>query len=94
MSVRKSIQANAQAAKRLHADSRVSVRLMISNSLNPFANEPNAMAASAIEVASEACDEEDEHQRHMQTSNASSPSEPSDANSWRRRDLVSMVTFR
>lgn len=26
--------------------------------------------------------------------NASSPSEPSEASSWRRRDLVSMVTFR
>lgn len=26
--------------------------------------------------------------------NASSPSEPSEASTWRRRDLVSMVTFR
>lgn len=62
--------------------------------MNPFANEPNAMSASAIEVASEACDEEDEPQRQRHASNVSSPSEPSDAHSWRRRDLVSMVTFR
>lgn len=50
------------------------------------------MTASAIEVASEVCEEEDDV-RQMLT-NLSSPSEPSDANSWRRRDLVSMVTFR
>lgn len=62
------------------------------NSLNPFATESNAMTASAIEVASEVC-EEDDDVRQMLT-NLSSPSEPSDANSWRRRDLVSMVTFR
>lgn len=65
------------------------------DSLNPFGSvdQTNAvMKASAIEVASEVCEEEDA--AHLST-NLSSPSEPpSEANSWRRRDLVSMVTFR
>lgn len=39
-------------------------------------------------MASEVCEEGD-----FKT-NMSSPSEPSEASTWRRRDLVSMVTFR
>lgn len=39
-------------------------------------------------MASEVCEEID------YKTNASSPSEPSEASTWRRRDLVSMVTFR
>lgn len=61
------------------------------HSLNPFAGDQHAMKASAIEVASEVCEED---VQQLPPTNLSSPSEPSDANSWRRRDLVSMVTFR
>lgn len=31
---------------------------------------------------------------NFKSSNMSSPSEPSEASTWRRRDLVSMATFR
>lgn len=44
---------------------------------------------NAVEIASEMCEE-----INFKTSNMSSPSEPSEASTWRRRDLVSMVTFR
>ncbi|TMW53722.1 hypothetical protein DOY81_001190 [Sarcophaga bullata] len=54
--------------------------------LNPFTNDGN-MKASPVEVASEVYEEP------IKT-NLSSPSEPSEASTWRRRDLVSMVTFR
>lgn len=52
--------------------------------LNPFTTEPKL---APVEVASEMCED-------PFLTNASSPSEPSDASSLRRRDLVSMVTFR
>ncbi|XP_073826873.1 bridge-like lipid transfer protein family member 3B isoform X4 [Musca autumnalis] len=54
--------------------------------LNPFTTEGN-MKASPVEVASEVYEEP------IKT-NLSSPSEPSEASTWRRRDLVSMATFR
>lgn len=54
--------------------------------LNPFTNE-GTMKASPVEVASEVYEEP------IKT-NLSSPSEPSEASTWRRRDLVSMATFR
>ncbi|XP_065355354.1 bridge-like lipid transfer protein family member 3B isoform X2 [Calliphora vicina] len=54
--------------------------------LNPFTNDGN-IKASPVEVASEVYEEP------IKT-NLSSPSEPSEASTWRRRDLVSMVTFR
>lgn len=57
--------------------------------LNPFNTDGGATArANAVEVASEVCEELD------CKTNMSSPSEPSEASTWRRRDLVSMVTFR
>lgn len=52
--------------------------------LNPFSND-NKLAP--VEVASEVCED-------PFLTNMSSPSEPSEASSLRRRDLVSMVTFR
>lgn len=52
--------------------------------LNPFTTESKI---APVEVASEVCED-------PYLTNASSPSEPSDASSLRRRDLVSMVTFR
>lgn len=55
--------------------------------LNPFTSDTNTKP-SAVEIASEVCEE------NMKASNMSSPSEPSEASTWRRRDLVSMVTFR
>lgn len=55
--------------------------------LNPFVGDDNPKA-STVEVASEVCEEIDSK------TNASSPSEPSETSTWRRRDLVSMVTFR
>ncbi len=59
-----------------------------SRRLNPFTSDPNQLKASPVEVASEVCEEP-----QLKT-NMSSPSEPSEASSWRRRDLVSMATFR
>lgn len=62
--------------------------------MNPFNTDGAGSAAAAtartnaVEVASEVCEEID------YKTNASSPSEPSEASTWRRRDLVSMVTFR
>lgn len=61
----------------------------ISFRLNPFTSDGNGAAkANNVEVASEVCEEVD------YKTNMSSPSEPSEASTWRRRDLVSMVTFR
>lgn len=56
--------------------------------MNPFNTESGAGKANAVEVASEVCEEID------YKTNMSSPSEPSEASTWRRRDLVSMATFR
>lgn len=53
--------------------------------LNPFNDAGNKLAP--VEVASEMCED-------PFLTNMSSPSEPSDASSLRRRDLVSMATFR
>lgn len=52
--------------------------------LNPFSNDSKL---APVEVASEMCED-------PFLTNLSSPSEPSEASSLRRRDLVSMVTFR
>ncbi|XP_059616609.1 bridge-like lipid transfer protein family member 3B isoform X2 [Phlebotomus argentipes] len=57
--------------------------------LNPFATDNN-LKASPVEMASEVCEE----QSGAYKTNISSPSEPSEASIWRRRDLVSMATFR
>lgn len=54
--------------------------------LNPFSSDPNNKLAP-VEVASEVCED-------PFLTNMSSPSEPSDASSLRRRDLVSMATFK
>ncbi|XP_068141521.1 bridge-like lipid transfer protein family member 3B isoform X2 [Drosophila tropicalis] len=56
--------------------------------LNPFTNDNN-MKASPVEVASEVYEEPSSYKTNM-----SSPSEPSEGSTWRRRDLVSMATFR
>ncbi|XP_062120674.1 bridge-like lipid transfer protein family member 3A isoform X4 [Drosophila sulfurigaster albostrigata] len=56
--------------------------------LNPFTNDSN-MKASPVEVASEVYEEPSSYKTNM-----SSPSEPSEGSTWRRRDLVSMATFR
>ena len=56
--------------------------------LNPFNTDGTAARANTVEVASEVCEELD------YKTNMSSPSEPSEASTWRRRDLVSMATFR
>jgi hypothetical protein len=54
--------------------------------LNPFSSDVNNKLAP-VEVASEVCED-------PFLTNMSSPSEPSEASSLRRRDLVSMATFR
>ncbi|XP_054742052.1 bridge-like lipid transfer protein family member 3B isoform X1 [Anastrepha obliqua] len=56
--------------------------------LNPFTSDNN-LKASPVEVASEVLEEP-----CYNKTNLSSPSEPSEASTWRRRDLVSMATFR
>lgn len=53
--------------------------------LNPFNDAGNKLAP--VEVALKMCED-------PFLTNMSSPSEPSDASSLRRRDLVSMATFR
>ncbi|XP_055375780.1 bridge-like lipid transfer protein family member 3A isoform X3 [Condylostylus longicornis] len=55
--------------------------------LNPFTNDSN-VRASPVEIASEVYEESN------YKTNMSSPSEPSEGSCWRRRDLVSMATFR
>lgn len=55
--------------------------------LNPFNTDSNTMKVAPVEVASEVCED-------PFLTNMSSPSEPSEASSLKRRDLVSMVTFR
>ncbi|XP_055853904.1 bridge-like lipid transfer protein family member 3B isoform X3 [Episyrphus balteatus] len=57
--------------------------------LNPFTTDTN-LKASPVEVASEVYEEPTNNYK----TNLSSPSEPSEASTWRRRDLVSMTTFR
>lgn len=54
--------------------------------LNPFSSDVNSKLAP-VEVAAEMCED-------PFLTNMSSPSEPSEASSLRRRDLVSMATFR
>lgn len=54
--------------------------------LNPFGSDADNKLAP-VEVASEMCED-------PMLTNLSSPSEPSEASSLRRRDLVSMTTFR
>lgn len=63
--------------------------------LNPHSADSNLKVAPlAVEMATEIMDEVDVLNATYKT-NMSSPSEPSEAaSSWRRRDLVSMVTFR
>ena len=56
--------------------------------MNPFNND-TTIKASPVEVASEAVYEEMDYKTNMST-----PSEPSEPSTWRRRDLVSMATFR
>ncbi|EDW54313.1 GM18514 [Drosophila sechellia] len=56
--------------------------------LNPFTTDN--MKASPVEMASEVYEE----QPSSYKTNMSSPSEPSEGSTWRRRDLVSMATFR
>ncbi|KAJ6647453.1 UHRF1-binding protein 1-like [Pseudolycoriella hygida] len=72
----------------LAADDKTADCMDVMFRLNPFTSDPNQMKASPVEVASEVCEEP-----QIKT-NMSSPSEPSEASSWRRRDLVSMATFR
>ncbi|XP_067623450.1 bridge-like lipid transfer protein family member 3B isoform X2 [Eurosta solidaginis] len=57
--------------------------------LNPFTSDTN-LKASPVEVASEVLEEPSSYNK----TNLSSPSDPSEASTWRRRDLVSMATFR
>ncbi|XP_035917615.1 UHRF1-binding protein 1-like isoform X2 [Anopheles stephensi] len=54
--------------------------------LNPFGQE-SAIKMAPIEVASEVCED-------PFLTNMSSPSDPSESSSLKRRDIVSMVTFR
>lgn len=56
--------------------------------LNPFLTDDSTTKAAVVEVASEVCEEPD-----FKT-NRSSPSNPSESSTWKRRDLVSVVTFR
>lgn len=58
-------------------------------SLNPFQAPENSIKVAPVEVASEVCEENVQYKTNM-----SSPSEPSEASSCKRRDLVSMVTFK
>lgn len=58
--------------------------------LNLGSGDNGGIIGAPVEMATEIMDEVDV----LNVTNMSSPSEPSEGSSWKRRDLVSMVTFR
>lgn len=87
-SIQSDISSDSENYMMVLADDKTADCMDVMFRLNPFTSDP--IKAAPIEVASEVCEE----QLQPYSTNMSSPSEPSEANSWRRRDLVSMVTFR
>ncbi|XP_037024390.1 UHRF1-binding protein 1-like isoform X3 [Bradysia coprophila] len=88
VSMQSDISSDSENFIHILADDKTADCMDVMFRLNPFTSDPNQLKASPVEVASEVCEEP-----QLKT-NMSSPSEPSEASSWRRRDLVSMATFR
>lgn len=93
MSIQSDISSDSENYIMVLADDKTTDCMDVMFRLNPFTGDNSnarsaVAAASAVEVASEVCEELD------YKTNMSSPSEPSEGSTWRRRDLVSMATFR
>lgn len=88
MSMRSDVSSDSDNFTNLLGDDKTMDCMDVMFRLNPFTNDNN-MKASPVEVASEVYEEPSSYKTNM-----SSPSEPSEGSTWRRRDLVSMATFR
>ncbi|XP_032595090.1 UHRF1-binding protein 1 isoform X3 [Drosophila grimshawi] len=87
-SVQSDISSDSEKYAMTMADDKTMDCMDVMFRLNPFTTDNN-LKTSPIEVASEVYEEPSSYKTNM-----SSPSEPSEASTWRRRDLVSMATFR
>lgn len=89
ISIQSDISSDSENFIMVLADDKTADCMDVMFRLNPFtADNSGSSRAAAVEVASEVCEEID------YKTNMSSPSEPSEGSTWRRRDLVSMATFR
>ncbi|XP_055295755.1 bridge-like lipid transfer protein family member 3B isoform X2 [Sitodiplosis mosellana] len=88
ISIQSDISSDSENYVMVLADDKTADCMDVMFRLNPFNTDGTAAKANTVEVASEVCEELD------YKTNMSSPSEPSEASTWRRRDLVSMATFR
>lgn len=89
ISIQSDISSDSENYIMVLADDKTADCMDVMFRLNPFtADNSSSSRAAAVEVASEVCEEVD------YKTNMSSPSEPSEGSTWRRRDLVSMATFR
>lgn len=89
ISIQSDISSDSENFIMVLADDKTADCMDVMFRLNPFTVDNNGSSrAAAVEVASEVCEEID------YKTNMSSPSEPSEGSTWRRRDLVSMATFR
>ncbi|XP_031623665.1 UHRF1-binding protein 1-like isoform X3 [Contarinia nasturtii] len=88
ISIQSDISSDSENYVMVLADDKTADCMDVMFKLNPFNTDNATTKANTVEVASEVCEEVD------YKTNMSSPSEPSEASTWRRRDLVSMATFR
>lgn len=88
ISIQSDISSDSENFIMVLADDKTADCMDVMFRLNPFTNDSSNVRAANVEVASEVCEEVD------YKTNMSSPSEPSEGSTWRRRDLVSMATFR
>lgn len=89
ISIQSDISSDSENFIMVLADDKTADCMDVMFRLNPFtADNSSSSRAAVVEVASEVCEEID------YKTNMSSPSEPSEGSTWRRRDLVSMATFR
>ncbi|KAL5279581.1 UHRF1BP1L family protein [Megaselia abdita] len=87
MSIRSDISSDSENISFILNDDKTTDCIDVMFKLNPFTSDP--MKNSPVEVGSEMCEEAISFKTNM-----SSPSEPSETSTWKRKDLVSMVTFR
>lgn len=89
ISIQSDISSDSENFIMVLADDKTADCMDVMFRLNPFtADNSSSTRGAIVEVASEVCEEGD------YKTNTSSPSEPSEGSAWRRRDLVSMATFR
>lgn len=89
ISIQSDISSDSENFIMVLADDKTADCMDVMFRLNPFTvDNSGSSRAVAVEVASEMYEEID------YKTNMSSPSEPSEGSTWRRRDLVSMATFR